>query len=70
MQIIPVMLIETMYGMVNQQAGYYIRRSPTGKLFTCRRPNRAGHVKTPAEAANQQRFAARYAGRHNHNRPP
>ncbi len=34
MQIIPIMPIETMYGMVNRRAGYYIRRSPTGKLYT------------------------------------
>ena len=30
MQIIPIMPIETMFGMVNRRAGYYIRRSPTG----------------------------------------
>ena len=68
MQIIPIMPIETMFGMVNRRAGYYIRRSPTGKLYSCRCPDRSRHVKTPAEAANQQRFAARYAGRHQH--PP
>ena len=62
MQIIPIMPIETMFGMVNRRAGYYIRRSPTGKLFSCRCPDRSRHVKTPAESANQQRFAARYAG--------
>ena len=28
MQIIPIMPIETMFGMVNRRAGYYIRRSP------------------------------------------
>ena len=67
MQIIPIMPIETMFGMVNRRAGYYIRRSPTDKLYSCRCPDRSRHVKTPAESANQQRFAARYAGRH---RPP
>ena len=66
MRIIPIMPIESMYGMVYQRAGYYIRRSPKGKLYSCRCPNRSGHVKTPAEAANQKRFAARYAGKHNH----
>ena len=67
MQIIPIMPIETMFGMVNRRAGYYIRRSPTGKLYSCRCPDRSRHVKTPAESANQQRFAARYAG---HLSPP
>ncbi|MBQ9427074.1 MAG: hypothetical protein IJU36_05525, partial [Paludibacteraceae bacterium] len=51
-----------MFGMVNRRAGYYIRRSPTGKLYSCRCPDRSRHVKTPAESANQQRFAACYAG--------
>ena len=69
MQIIPIMPIETLFGMVNRRAGYYIRRSPTGKLYSCRCPDRSRHVKTPAESANQQRFAARYAGRHQH-KPP
>jgi hypothetical protein len=64
MQIIPIMPIETMYGMVYQRAGYYLRRSPTGKLFSCKCPDRSRHVKTPAEAANQQRFAQQYAGSH------
>ena len=41
MQIIPIMPIETMFGMVNRRAGYYIRRSPTGKLYSCRCPDRA-----------------------------
>ena len=53
--------------MVYQRAGYYIRRSPKGKLYSCRCPNRSGHVKTPAEAANQKRFADTFAGKHSTN---
>ena len=48
------MQIESMYGMVYQRAGYYIRRSSKGKLYSCRCPDRSGHVKTPAEAPNQR----------------
>ncbi len=66
MRIIPIMPIDTMYGMVYQNAGFYIRRSPKGKLYSCRCPDRSKHIKTPAEAANQKRFAAKYAGKHNH----
>ena len=39
MRIIPIMPIESMYGMVYQRAGYYIRRSSKGKLYSCRCPN-------------------------------
>ena len=47
--------------------GYYFRLY-RGQQIVQRCPDRSRHVKTPAEAANQQRFAARYAGRHQH--PP
>lgn len=40
---------------------FYIRRSPTGKFIVQRKPNRKSHKKTPSEAANQKRFASRYA---------
>ena len=43
-------------------AGHYYCRLYRGKTIIQRRPDRSGHTKTPAEAANQQRFAARYAG--------
>ena len=61
------MPIDSMYGMVYQGAGYYIRRSPKGKLYSCRCPNRSGHIKTAKEAENQKRFAGTYAGRHSIN---
>ena len=31
--------------------------SPNGKLYSSKCPDRTGHVKTPAEAANQRRLA-------------
>ena len=45
-------------------AGPYYCRLYRGKTIIQRRPDRSNHVKTPAEAANQQRFAALYAGNH------
>lgn len=42
---------------------HYIRRFPSGKFILQQNPNRKSHKKTPAEAANQQRFAMRYAQR-------
>lgn len=57
MQIIPITPIDSMFGKVNDRAGYYIRRSPNGKLYSSKCPDRTGHVKTPAEAANQRRLA-------------
>lgn len=56
-------MIETMTGKVNSHAGYYIRRSKNGHLFSCKCPDRSKHVKTPAEAANQQAFAQAYASK-------
>ena len=58
MEIIPITPIDTMFGKVNDRAGYYIRRSPNSKLYSSKCPDRKGHVKTPAEAANQRRLAA------------
>lgn len=43
-------------------AGKYYCRLYRGKTIIQRRPNRSNHIKTPAEAANQQRFAQRFAG--------
>ena len=63
MKVTPIILIESLIGKVNMQSEYYIRRSRTGKLYSCRCPDRSKHVKTPAEAANQQAFAAKYAGK-------
>lgn len=44
--------------------GQYYCRMYRGKTIIQRRPNRSNHVKSPAEEANQQRFAMRYAGKH------
>ena len=63
MKVTPIILIESLNGKLNMQSGYYIRRSKNGRLYSCRCPDRSKHVKTPAEAANQQAFAARYAGK-------
>ena len=63
MKVIPIMPIETFYGKLNSKGKYYFRRSRNGTIYACRCPDRSRHVKTPAEAANQQRFAARYAGK-------
>lgn len=40
---------------------HYIRTLPNGKQVVAHKPNRNGHVKTADEAANQRRFAERYA---------
>ena len=45
-------------------AGQYYCRLYRGKTIIQRRPDRSNHIKTPAEAANQHRFAAQYAGSH------
>ena len=64
MKVIPIMPIDTFYGKLNEKGKYYFRRSRNGSIYACRCPDRSNHIKTPAEAANQQRFAARYAGSH------
>lgn len=43
--------------------GYYFRMYK-GVQIVQRCPDRSKHVKTEAEAANQKRFAAKYAGKH------
>jgi len=63
MKVTPIILIDTLLGKVNQRAGYYIRRSKNGALYSCKCPDRSKHIKTPAEAANQQLFARTYAGK-------
>ena len=44
--------------------GYYFR-TYKGVQIVQRCPDRSKHVKTEAEAANQKRFAAKYAGKRN-----
>ena len=44
--------------------GYYFRMYK-GVQIVQRCPDRSKHVKTKAEAANQKRFAAKYAGKRN-----
>ena len=63
MKVTPIILIESLIGKVNLRAGYYIRRSKNGNLYSCKCPDRSNHIKTPAEAANQQAFVANYAGK-------
>ncbi|MBQ7631341.1 MAG: hypothetical protein IJS82_01080 [Paludibacteraceae bacterium] len=58
MQVIPITPIERLIGKVNGEAGYYIRLSTSGKLYSARCPDRTNHTKTPREAANQKRMAA------------
>ena len=50
--------IETLKGRLRKD-GYYFRLYK-GKQIVQRCPNRVGHVKTEAEAANQRRFVERY----------
>ena len=45
-------------------ADKYYCRLYRGQTIIQRRPDRSNHIQTPAEAANQQRFAERYAGSH------
>lgn len=45
-------------------AGQFYCRQYRGQNIIQRRPDRSGHVKTPAEEANQKRFAEQYAGKH------
>ena len=53
--------IEGLRGKLRQD-GYYFRKY-RGQQIVQKCPKREGHVKTEAEAANQQRFAERYAGK-------
>lgn len=58
--------IEWLKGNLGEQ--YYCRLF-RGRTIIQRRPNRSNHVKTPAEQANQQRFAHQYAGRQHEHKP-
>ena len=53
--------IEGLQGKL-QRDGYYFRKY-RGQQIVQKCPNRSGHVKTEAEAANQRRFASKYAGK-------
>ena len=54
--------IEGLHGKLRRD-GYYFRKY-RGQQIVQKCPNREGHVKTEDEAANQRRFAERYAGSH------
>ena len=56
--------IDWLKGNISQQ--FYCRLYK-GMTIIQRRPNRSNHIKSQAEIENQQRFAARYAGKHNNN---
>ena len=58
--------IETLRGSLRKD-GYYFRMH-NGKQIVQRCPNRKGHVKTAAEAMNQERFIKKY--RKNRHRMP
>jgi len=53
--------IEGLKGKLRQD-GFYFRKY-RGQQIVQKCPDRSQHVKTPAEAANQRRFAERYARR-------
>ena len=53
--------IESLRGKLRRD-GYYFRMY-RGQQIVQKCPDRSKHVKTPEEAANQERFAAEYAGR-------
>lgn len=64
MRVIPILPIDVFYGKLNENGKYYFRRSRKGIIYACRCPNRSGHKKTAAEAANQQRFAQTWGQRY------
>jgi len=64
MKIIPILPIETFYGKLHDRGKYYFRRSKNGDIYACRCPDRSKHIKTPAEAENQRRFAATWGKRY------
>ena len=51
--------IEGIRGKIRLEDGFYIRKLH-GKYVVQRCPNRKGHVATPAEKENQQRFIQQY----------
>lgn len=61
MTIIPIDPIDSFCGKLSSKAQYYFRKSPKGKIYACRCPDRSAHVKTPAEEQNQKQFAQKYA---------
>jgi hypothetical protein len=70
MRIIPIMPIESMYGMIYQRAGYYIRRSSKGKLYSCRCPNQHLWCQTSQKSPiflayikKSRTFAANFVGK-------
>ena len=50
--------IETLKGQLRKDGFYF--RMYKGKQIVQRCPNRQGHVKTPNEQANQERFIEKY----------
>ena len=61
MLISPIDPIESFCGKLSSKAQYYFRKSPKGKIYACRCPDRSSHIKTPAEEQNQKQFAQKYA---------
>ena len=57
--------IDALRGKLRED-GYYFRMYK-GTQIVQHCPNRSNHRKTAAEAANQRRFAARFAGSHKKN---
>ena len=62
-----ILPIEALRGALRQD-GFYFRKYK-GRQLLQRCPNRKGHVKTEAEARNQERFAEQY-GRKSPSQPP
>ena len=61
MKVIPIIPIDTFFGKLHGKDKVYFRRSKNGTIYACKCPDRSKHIKTPAEAANQKRFARLYA---------
>ena len=59
--------IETLRGTLCRN-GYYFRIY-RGQQIVQRCPNRKNHIKTPAEQANQQRFASTWGQRYKKKNP-
>ena len=51
--------VEGVRGKIRLEYGFYVRKM-YGKYILQRCPNRKGHVPTPREKANQQRFIQQY----------
>lgn len=61
MKVEPILIIDSFYGKLYKSGNFYFRRSKSGHIYACKCPDRTHHRKTPAEQANQQRFAHTYA---------